>query len=114
MRDAFTLVTDVGDELILTERVPGLIALDVRAASLRMLEKEVANPQLANRRAYLDPVRKLLRSEAQDLDALAKGVLKFVVCNAIWTQTRLQEAGYEVCLLCPLCKTEPDTVHHRV
>lgn len=45
---------------------------------------------------------------------MSKGTLRSVVCQAVWPQTRLHDAGYDVCRLCPLCKQAEDKIHHRV
>ena len=34
--------------------------------------------------------------------------------KANWTNTRLAEAGYDVCDQCPLCGEARDTIHHRL
>ena len=114
----FTLITNQQDRLVWTERAPSLILMDIKQAAQRTLEKLVAHktgdPQLSGRRAYVDPVSKVLRADNDVLDPLGKGVLKSVHCRAVWAQTRLYDAGYDVDRLCPLCKEAEDTVHHRV
>ena len=83
----FRLVNDLGDELILTERSPGLISLDIMESARRCLERLVAfklcDPVLVGRRAFVSPVVKLLRTADHELDEWGKGVLKSVVCNSV-------------------------------
>ena len=39
---------------------------------------------------------------------------KATLCDAIWTQTRLDDAGYDVDTKCQKCGLAEDTIHHRV
>ena len=49
------------------------------------------------------------------MDEEARGFYKAAACDAIWTRTRLRDAGYLLeDVSCPLCGTQEDTLHHRV
>ena len=114
----FTILTDLCDELVLTDRAPAQIMQDIKEGATRMLERAVASrsrdPLLVGRRAFVGPVQRLLKPDCEELDAMGKGVLRSVHCCAVWPQVRLHESGYEVSRLCPLCGIEEDTIHHRV
>lgn len=64
MKGPFKLIIDQGDQLILTERAPSRITVDIQWAATCVLEKVVAlkslDPSLQGKRAYVDPVIKLL------------------------------------------------------
>ena len=74
-------------------------------------ERAVAR-SLGRDRVSVAAVRRLLRGTG--LTALEKGSLQSVVCGAVWTGKRLQDAGYAGQASCPLCKSgKDDTIFHR-
>ena len=79
-----------------------------------MVADKSGSAALAGKKAYLDHTIKLLDPKDRMLCPLEKGMLRSVTCGAVWSQVRLQDAGYDVSAACPLCGLAPDTIHHRV
>ena len=65
-------------------------------------------------RASMAAVTRVLGSKVGGgVDARGAGALRSVAAAAVWTNTRLTAAGYDVPEACALCGLAPDTLHHR-
>ena len=51
---------------------------------------------------------------SQSFTSLEKGSLRSAVSGALWTRSRLRDAGYDAPASCQLCGLENDSVAHRV
>ena len=50
---------------------------------------------------------------SKKVDSFGKYLVKAVATNAIWTNERLKDAGYDTDGQCPLCSSQ-DSLHHRL
>ena len=115
MRDMVTIVTDDAAEIMLTEFSPALLKRALHDGYVRRQEREYADkleiPEIT--RVCYDVARKELRSSRRS--ARDKGVIRMLVCDGSWTLFRAKACGYLVDSdRCPLCKTGPDTLLHRL
>ena len=113
----FVLLTDEGKSLALTEHSPAAVQVELQAAAKRQLERALAAKaglvDAHGKGAYVDHIIRLLSPSNKQLDQVEKGILRCIVCDGVWTQSRLHEAGYDVPPVCRLCNKAADTVHHR-
>ncbi len=120
MSGPFTLVTDRGDEVTITNYAPSLIGQLMHDATMRTLERQIGASLAKNgaevfneRRACLDHVRSRLKSDRK-MSPLEKAAYRSVLCDAVMTRRRAVEKGYLVEDVCPLCGARGDSVFHRV
>ncbi len=113
----FEFRCDLGVSYTLTKNSPSMMSLHLKEAVLRSLErgiaKEYGGEDFKDRRACLQPLRNILRNSENRLTVEEKVALRNTACMAVWTNSRADEAGYEVDPTCSKCKSLPDTVHHR-
>ena len=97
---------------------PKLFDIIVKESTQRTAERSVAKKSgfkcLEGKRACFDVIRNFItapnRTSKRDKD-----VVHATACNAIWSKTRLKEAGYDVeCTKCELCGVSEDTAFHRI
>ena len=123
--DAFRIMTDEGILLSFIEHSPKAIRDALRHAVRRGLERDLLK-HLCKRgewvgldggplksRICVGSVLKTVRSRKHPLEPLQRGCLLSVAAGALWTRTRLRDAGYHVCPMCPKCGKAEDTEHHR-
>ena len=78
----------------------------------RRLAAKRAGGVFVGGRAGTEHIAALWRSKR--LSARDKGTMLSLACNAIWTRSRLAEAGYELDDCCCLCRAGRDTMFHRL
>ena len=116
--NAFTLVDDRGDNILLTGTSPALVWEQVLAGGKRQLEREVGakwatrDPQFAGKRVCMDMVTPG-RGNQKNQTALEYGCFKSGCAGALLTNGRAVELGYDVADECPLCGEQGDCIHHR-
>jgi len=80
----------------------------------RMHERAFANKVMTeswtDQRAIVEPLQTLLRSKKYDGCPLAKHYAVAYLLQAVWTEERLEEAGYNTDGLCPLPQNSRLTV----
>ena len=64
-------------------------------------------------RISMAAVRGVLTVKECPVDPRGAGALRSVATSAVWTNSRLAAAGYDVDQRCALCRSAPDTLHHR-
>ena len=94
----------------------GLVRILEREVSSKIVQSlSLAKPdiaaQYAGKRVYTGALLQMLASKK--MTPLEKGCLKKACCDAIWTNSRAEAAGYNVSSLCARCGQAEDTVHHR-
>ncbi len=121
----FTIIDDLGTSRQILQHSPALWAEWARAAVVRDLERSIASrwsreqPQYAGRRICLDHLRPQLAChrtgrKRRGEDAMTTGIMRAVVCNALWTNDRAHQADSRVSPCCRLCGAPRDTLHHRL
>ncbi len=119
MVDPFTMRDHDGEKIVLTTTSPALLAIMLRQAVTRALQKKVAaklaetDPTLVGRRVAADHVIAQLKSDRR-LTALDRACYASVVCGAVMTHAKAAELGYLVDDRCPLCGAPRDTIVHRI
>ena len=120
----FALRDADGTEIKLTEVAPRMFQQRLQFGVRRVLEVQcsanlhaagyVGNKgrKLANRVSF-GAVAKVTRARKDLLEPIDRGCLLSVATGALWTRTRLHQAGYVESNLCTLCHAEPDTEFHR-
>ena len=114
-----------GTRYLLTHFSPALIRRMLVQAEVQVLEKRLA-ARLARRgavgtdgrgwsapRATAEAAARVIRSKRHPLEAKEAGCLQAVVADAVWTQSRLWDAGYQVAEECRLCGKHRDSLWHR-
>ena len=94
---------------------PGLLKKLLHEAYARQQERRYAEklnmPDLT--RVCYDAARQELRTRRRT--PRDKGIIRMLVCDGAWTLFRAKQCGYLVeSGRCPLCKTGPDTLLHRL
>ena len=116
MTNFVTLVSDFGEDTQLTMIPPALLKKFLRAAVYRQLEREsCAKYGLSSScdRLCYDIVRNQLRSKRWS--AKAKGSIRSLTCDALWTHSRAIQAGYQLADdRCDMCGQLGDTPFHRL
>ena len=123
----FSIQTDKGITLLLTQTSPRLIAQAATAAYERKLEAKLAaswtkpDTTLApeceraqwtkQARLAAEPIRRFLRSTKHTPNA--KATVATAACNGFWPRARLARCR-KISELCDKCGTAPDTIHHRL
>ena len=123
--DPFRFRTAEGHDILLLDVAPSMVLAELRKASLRTMECELAhslrvrggwqgeNGGDLRDRVSLGAVMKITRSQKAPLEPRQRGCLLAVAAGALWTQSRLCDAGYITSPHCPLCKSAEDTEFHR-
>ncbi len=123
--DPFTITDDLGVTRRILQHSPALWADWARAAVVRDLERSIASKwsrhqrEYAGRRVCLDHIRPLLayqrsRNRRNQHDAMGIGIMRAVLCNAVWTNERAHQADSRVAPHCRLCGAPRDTIFHRL
>ena len=107
---------DLGIQRELTKFAPKVFETIMRHSVQRGIEREMAkdtgDPNVRSRVTF-DIPQNYVRAKAHSKKA--KIAVGAVATNALWTLTRLKDAGYVVdSTKCALCHTHEDTLHHRV
>ncbi len=116
---AFEMTDDLGVQVSLIRNSPAAILARLRNAACRQLERAVGavwartRPEFAGKRVAVEHVRALLTT-GRSMTPQHRGAARAMMCNAIWTNSRAVEAGYNVLDECPLCGAVGDTPFHRV
>ena len=106
------VVNDLGVTLDIGDFAPKLFNSMLQRSwerrSEKILAQETGDPELSGKRACMAEARKFMRKKANPADQ--KKAVGAAASNAIWTRTRLKEAGYLVeSTLCELCGAGEDT-----
>ena len=115
-RPAFTLVTDLCDEICLTRISPAGLTAQAHEASERTLaralvRKDPAHVPSSLSRVAHEPTRALLAWRRYT--PLQKGCMRAAFCNGVWTQAERHQRGFAESGACALCG-ERDSLHHRL
>jgi hypothetical protein len=118
----FSLITDLGDTLVLTRVSPAALDVHLSAAYGRALERRLAAKWRAETdygvlqsdlRLAHEPVARAINSA--EAGRIGRGAARAFACNAVWTRDRLvRVGGLLLDSTCPLCETGPDTMWHRL
>jgi hypothetical protein len=118
----FTLVTDLGDKLVLTRVSPAALEVHLSAAYGRVLERRLAAKWRAatdygvlqtDLRLAHEPVARAINSAKAG--RIGRGAARAFACNAVWTRDRLvRVGGLLLDSTCPLCGDGNDTMWHRL
>ena len=122
--EPFVLHDPRGTVFKLTEIAPSMLRRLLRHGMREFLERQcAANLHAAGylgregcalaQRVSFGPVAKVARSRKEPLEPHDYGCLLSVASGALWTRSRLHDAGYADSWLCPLCNEKPDTEFHR-
>ncbi len=117
--DPFTLRSDRGAEVVLTQSSPAMIKGLMTDAVRRTLERKAAvriareDPRFRGRRVCADLVIRAARPRS-GVTPVQCGALKSVACGALMTRDKARRLGYDTDGLCPLCQAAPDRPRHRV
>jgi exonuclease III len=109
----YTFIDDLGVDRTFTETSPKMMQVQVAAAHTRLLERQAAE-RLGWQppgRANTDHIRAFLKG---DHTALQRGSCKALVCNAVWTNSRAHQAGYDTEPFCVDCPGRTDNISHRL
>ena len=113
--NAFTLITDLGQKLILTASSPRLVENELSKAIARMHERKALQKletgTSSDSRILSHHFKTILAS--RKFDEIEKGCLRAVACCATWTQEDLFRARSVVARVCQKCGEDIDTLHHR-
>ena len=114
----FVLEDDLGRQHVLTTTSPKLMQRELGSSAKRAMERKIADSSgdmaLKGKRVFMDHIIALTKQRAKGISEHEQGVLLSVVCQAVWPQSRLRQAGYQVDSRCQLCLEEEDTIFHRV
>ncbi len=118
----FAWLDDKGIEHVLTAATPAAIGELLKEGLRRSIERRVGRNWAdgdetfsGGRRICADLAERLFRCPCPgDLTPHQRGAFKSAVANALMTNCRAHEGGYDVTRMCPLCNEAEDTVHHRV
>ncbi len=119
MQDPYHVVDDRGEQIPLTKVTPAMLAILLKDATFRALERQIGARMAAtdedyhDRRICVDHVRSQLASD-RSLTREGKAAYMSAACGAIMTYSRAVALGYLVEDLCPKCGCKGDTVRHRV
>ncbi len=119
MPTPFTVIDDWGEEIPLTKVTPAMLAVLLRDATTRALERYAGakaaeeDEQFVGRRICIDHLRSQLASDRK-LSREGKGAFVSALCGAIMTYHRAARSGYLVEDVCPKCGQRGDTLRHRV
>ncbi len=120
MSGPFTMVTDRGDEVVLTAYSPALVKQLMHDATMRVLERQIGASlhrggceDFKDRRACLDQVRSRLAGDRK-MTPLEKAAYRSVLCDAVLTRSKAVERGYLIDDICPMCGQRGDSIFHRV
>jgi hypothetical protein len=119
MPSPFILRDDRGEDIPLTKVTPAMLAVYLKEATLRALERYVGNKvavkdeQFRGRRACVDHLRDQLAHDRK-LTSEGRAAYLSVLCGAVMTHHRAANSGYLVDDICPKCGCRGDTIHHRV
>ncbi len=120
MQGPFTFITDRGDEIQLTKYSPALMAMMLKDAIARALQRSLGaraaaegDARFEGRRLCLDHVVHRLRSD-KSLGPKERAIYRSVLCDAVMTYEKAARNGYLVANRCPLCGCHGDSIHHRV
>ena len=104
---------DLGVQRELTDFAPKIFGTIMKHSVQRWLERDLANgtgDENIRTRVTMDIPQNFIRAKKHDRKA--KIAVGTVATNALWTLTRLNDAGYEVdSIMCPMCNAHPDTLH---
>ncbi len=115
----FTLRDDRGEDIQLTKVTPAMLAVYLKEATLRTLERYVGSQvaikdeNFRGRRACVDHLRGQLAHDRR-LTSEGRAVYLSALCGAVMTYHRAANSGYLVDDLCPKCGCRGDTLHHRI
>jgi hypothetical protein len=109
----FTFVDDLLVARSFVETSPKLVQVLAAAAHRRGMEKQAAEKLgwESPARVFTEHVRTYIKG---DQPPLLKGIAKALVCNAIWTNSRAHQAGYDTLPFCDICPDCIDDVSHRL
>ncbi len=116
--EPFVMTDDLGVPLSLIRNSPAAVLAKLRLAACRQLERAIGRvwartrPEFAGKRVAVDHIRSALTS-GRALTPVHRGAARAMVCNAIWTNSRAAQAGFDVENKCPACGLEGDTPFHR-
>ncbi len=117
----FTMRDDLGREVVLTRTSPrmlrDLLADGVKRAAERTLAAKwgTAQGDEPPRRLCADIAAAAAKGQRLAGYTLVQiGAFRSAACNAVMTNQRAHQGGYDVDDLCPLCGAVGDSVHHRV
>ncbi len=119
MPDPYNFVDDRGETIPLTKVTPALLAVLLKDATFRALERQIGarlaadDEEYSGRRICVDHVRSQMASD-RSLTREGKAAYMSAVCGALMTHSRAVALGYLVEDLCPKCGCKGDTVRHRV
>ena len=119
MKNAFVLIDERGDEIVMTQNSPALVAELLKQGGQRQIERKLARKlggeAFQGRRAYTGVAATLVGKKQQDPRRNGnKNIIRNLACDAIWTNKRAKEAGLPIDSLCALCEKEEDTIKHRL
>lgn len=114
------MVDDQGNEVVLLQCGPKLFKKLLIEAVQRRLEVSLAEKlgmtevegEGGPARALVDVAQGAIRSKKRS--PWAKGSLKSLLMDGLWTAERAVQAGYILPNVCPLCGAEGDSVEHRL
>ncbi len=117
----FTMRDDLGREVVLTRTSPrmlrDLLADGVKRAAERTLAAKwgTAQGDEPPRRLCADIAAAAAKGQRlAGYTPVQIGAFRSAACNAVMTNQRAHQGGYDVDDLCPLCGAVGDSVHHRV
>ena len=118
MKNAFTLVDERGDEIVMTQNSPALVVELLKQGGKRQIERKLAQKlggeAFQGRRVYTGVAATLAGKNSKTLDATGKSIVRNLACDAIWTKKRANEAGFQTDCVCDLCGKDEDTIKHRL
>ena len=108
----FVLVAD-GTRISLVENAPAAVAIEAQKAYFSDLQCKVAErARLGDAGGIcLRPV--WVVAADRELSASQRRLVQVVVCGGVWTNQRLQEAGYDVIPVCR-CGNDIDSLHQAI
>ena len=111
----FTLVDDLGQELVLTKVPPKMLRDFAVEANTRALQRDFATrcaeEGFVGKRMATEHVSAYLKSRKHS--PLQKACVAMVFCRGFWTRDKLLQGGYLLEAVCELCG-ESDSLHHRL
>ncbi len=117
----FTIRDDLGREVVLTRTSPrmlrDMLVDGVKRAAERTLAAKwgIVQDKAAPRRLCADIAAAAAKGQRlTGYTPVQIGAFRSAACNAVMTNQRAHQGGYDVDDVCPLCGAVGDTVHHRV
>ncbi len=119
MPTPFTLTNTDGDDIPLTKVSPKLLAMMLKQAVHRHHQTTLGqtlaqqDPTFTGRRVAAEHIAARLNSD-RSLTTMDKACYRAVACNAVMTNHRANQLGYDVPDICPMCGHVGDTMFHRI